>query len=131
MSPSGTGPLLPFDTLLVDISLHHKCVIAQARSHAILLQLPKDAVDIPPHSHTHKPAMVARLGAIRLGFISFDFNDHPTAHLVEGIFSYAKTLQKLFFSKTTIELYVYNYGKNDQSLYRKNLEQVLRMATSS
>jgi hypothetical protein len=87
----GTGPLLPFDSLLNEVSLPHRLLIARAYSNHLLRSLPTTTgpttnatatttryTDINTRSIT-KPKM-------KIGFISCDFNDHPTAHLVEGIF---------------------------------------------
>jgi hypothetical protein len=70
---------------------------------------------------------------LRLGFVSYDFNDHPTAHLVEAIFDVvrrgatppppppapARPGRHVFASA---ELVVYSYGHHDNSSYRARLE---------
>ena len=110
---------------------------------------------------------------MRLGFLSYDFNDHPTAHLVEGIFEtvatcthtaadcgrlhlptsssdndsnskYSSTNTSTGCNSTTnnsdtssinssgirgtvfddVELVVFSYGKDDGSVYRKQLKKV-------
>ena len=77
---------------------------------------------------------------LRLGFISYDFNDHPTAHLVEAIFDVVRrrmgeTVGRDLHDTTTqhqplprqqvfrsSHLTVYSYGHNDNSSYRTRLE---------
>lgn len=77
---------------------------------------------------------------LKLGFLSYDFNNHPTAHLVEAIFSEVVHYRGCTVSAgevctfdhdwrmsnrcTAIELLVYNYGVNDNSSYRRNIENV-------
>ena len=64
---------------------------------------------------------------IKIGFLSYDFNDHPTSHLIEGIFNIISTqkstnnnqINSLFHN---FETYIYNYGLNDNSSYRQQLE---------
>lgn len=56
---------------------------------------------------------------LRLGFLSYDFNDHPTAHLSEGLFFWNN------ITDTKVKFAAYNYGKNDNSTFRKNIEAYL------
>jgi predicted O-linked N-acetylglucosamine transferase (SPINDLY family) len=64
---------------------------------------------------------------LRVGFISCDFNDHPTAHLVEAIFSvFAK--MRAARDHHHFKLIVFSYGKDDNSIYRHNLQKVFFMA---
>jgi hypothetical protein len=37
----GDGPMLPFDTLIEDVYLHHRYLVARARSNAITTDLPR------------------------------------------------------------------------------------------
>ena len=60
---------------------------------------------------------------LRIGFLSFDFNDHPTAHMVEGIFSVLRE-NKAAAKEDSVELIIYNYGKDDNSSYRNRLVEV-------
>ena len=50
---------------------------------------------------------------LKLGYISHDFNDHPTAHMIEGIFVHHR--------HSKYETYAYSYGKNDNSVFRKRI----------
>ncbi len=73
---------------------------------------------------------------VRLGFISFDFNNHPTAQMVISIF---EQVRKHRYTKgpihsrggdtvraapgifDSVDLYIYSYGRNDGSIYRQQL----------
>jgi len=48
---------------------------------------------------------------LRVGYLCYDFNNHPTAHMVEGLFYYH-----------TYPVYAYSYGKDDNSTYRHNIK---------
>jgi predicted O-linked N-acetylglucosamine transferase (SPINDLY family) len=62
---------------------------------------------------------------LRVGFISCDFNDHPTAHLVEAIFSVFAKMRAVHDHH--FKLIVFSYGKDDNSIYRYNLQKVFFM----
>ena len=47
---------------------------------------------------------------LRVGYLCYDFNNHPTAHMVEGLFHHHK-----------YPVYAYSYGKDDNSTYRHNI----------
>ena len=104
------GPLLPFDTLMMPLSPFIRLEIATATSLSYLYQpyksKSKDKEHSPEHSSEHSSGHPSeystehslgystehsleyrkREGVLRLGFISYDFTDHPTAHLIEAIF---------------------------------------------
>lgn len=180
--------MLPFDTLLLPVSLTHKLQIAQAAS-ANILPAPKFVPSLPGLnavedstggvgvetrddiecvwdsaqpvtqclsssqqqtqylSSSQQQDQQQQLGRkIRLGFLSYDFNDHPTAHLVEGIFdivrkhrdyrsdeshmeaSDASHTRRVF---SQVELVIFSYGKHDTSSYRLRLEEVSKSAKAS
>jgi protein O-GlcNAc transferase len=52
---------------------------------------------------------------IRIGYVSADYRDHPTAHLINGLFTE--------HNRNEFEIYAYSYGKDDGSEYRKSIEQ--------
>jgi hypothetical protein len=59
--------------------------------------------------------------------MSYDFNDHPTAHLVEGIFDVMKRLRNHTEETNiyeSIHLTILSMGKDDNSTYRIRLEEV-------
>ena len=49
--------------------------------------------------------------ALRMAFVSHDFNDHPTAHLMEGLF--------VHHNASAVAVSVFSYGKDDGSRYRR------------
>lgn len=65
---------------------------------------------------------------MRLGFLSFDFNDHPTSQLLEGFFAVVQNYSASCSSTPNlfcdVQLYAYNYGKNDNSSYRRRLVEL-------
>jgi protein O-GlcNAc transferase len=52
---------------------------------------------------------------IRIGYVSCDFRDHATAHLMLGQFR--------LHDKKNFEIYVYSYSWNDNSYYRKQIKK--------
>jgi len=59
------------------------------------------------------PAPAPRTGLIRLGYISGDFHDHATAHLLRGLFP--------AHDRREFEVVAYSYGPDDGSEYRRSL----------
>eukprot|EP01038_Epipyxis_sp_PR26KG_P004045 gene4045-5787_t len=108
-----------FESLLMPISMDMRLKIAKAVS------------TIYPYSYYYHHQTSEGFNRndfpteLRLGFISYDFNDHPTTHLIEGIFQVIhqsrKRNIKLF---NNVKLFVYSYGKDDNSSYRNNLKQM-------
>lgn len=118
--------MLPFDTLLIPVSLYDRLLVA----HGASLHILSSASPLPRtvHSEQRSDARGTESGrrALRVGFMSYDFNDHPTAHLVEGIFDTVHTRRISGSSERSpnADLIILNYGKNDGSSYRLRLEQV-------
>jgi len=54
-------------------------------------------------------------GKIRLGYLSNDFKDHPTSHLMLGQFR--------LHNKDKFEVFVYSYGGNDHSRYLEEIKK--------
>jgi len=50
---------------------------------------------------------------IRIGYISADFRDHPTAHLIAGLFAH--------HDRDNFEVFAYCIGKDDGSSFRKKI----------
>ena len=73
------GPFLPFDTLQADMSLSQRMLIADTYA----LNYHKTTVfDHVRRQKTHIDA----IPSLKLGFLSYDFNEHPTARMIEGLF---------------------------------------------
>jgi len=100
--------LLPFDTLVLPVSgaWRLKAAIAQSR----LLDHHGSALPAP------RPAAVSK-GTLRVAYLCFDFNDHPTAHLVEGLFKWHRRL-RLRRRSGGVRAAALSYGKDDGSDFR-------------
>ena len=104
--------LLPFDTLLVDMPprarMRHAVYTSRALEHYGDL--------LPP------PAPSAPNGSLRVAYMCYDFNDHPTAHLVEGLFRWHRRFKDAFRSargpRALEAVAALGYGKDDHSAYR-------------
>jgi len=80
---------------------------------------------------TEAPGLTAD-AQLRLGFLSYDFNNHPTAHLVEALFVVIAQQRELLAQRLPahpiykrVRTFLYSYGKDDSSDYRK---QLMRLA---
>lgn len=175
------GPLLPFDTLMMQMPLPVMLQIATAASLAFTHYVYQSgAAAIPPltctlvqtalpveqpslsdlrTAHRTQPYSVSDINKLpvgvsqklhcsrklRLGFISFDFNDHPTAHLIDAIFHVVRSFQgnddnsdfssnitvagpanhsNTIHSMQNVELIIFSYGKDDNSQYRARLQRM-------
>jgi len=52
---------------------------------------------------------------LRIGYVSYDFFDHATSHLITGLFRE--------HDKKRFKIYIYSYGPDDKSKYRKKIIQ--------
>ncbi len=52
---------------------------------------------------------------IRIGYLSSDFYDHATAHLILGVFGH--------HDRDEFDIFCYTYGKDDGSHYRRKIKQ--------
>lgn len=55
-----------------------------------------------------------RPGKVRIGYYSFDFRDHPVAHLTARLFE--------VHNKADVEIYAYSYGPDDGSSVRQRIK---------
>jgi hypothetical protein len=135
------GPLLPFDSLLFDIGAEEKVIVAIAESKASdkqsFFQSNHTTVEFFNNLPIRRPLPVVDVNErgcneLRIGLISYDFNDHPTTHLLEGLFLLIHELRSNYMSDKNkdnyrcnvydnIRLHIYSYGKNDHSAYRQFL----------
>lgn len=127
------GPLLPFDTLSHPIPLHKRLLVAQGTSiHNFLkffqYQLQSEAIfeqRLQQNIQAHESGNSKLQKKLKIALMSFDFNNHPTTHLIEGLFRLIHTmrqgnsLEAQFYQN--IELHVISYGVDDQSYYRQML----------
>ena len=54
-------------------------------------------------------------GKITVGYLSSNFYDHPTAHLMLGLFG--------LHNRNEFEIFCYSYGKDDRSYYRERIRR--------
>lgn len=139
------GPLLPFDTLMMVMPMQIRLDIAVATSLSYLTTpYPVDADSqrsiYPIDNSTGEQRRPQRQRRLRLGFISYDFNDHPTAHLIEAVFQIIVTAQQRTHSQAansvissgesvhsifdSVELVIFSYGRDDGSQFRQRLEAI-------
>jgi protein O-GlcNAc transferase len=52
-------------------------------------------------------------GKLRIGYLSHDFRDHATSHLIQTLFNH--------HDRTNFEIFAYSSGVNDQSSYRNHI----------
>ena len=109
---SGIFPSVhPHHTFLYPISNQSRRHIA--RAHADLAKRNCEVMALPPYTYDHLRVPCARL---RVGYVSSDYKDHPTAHLMQSIPGYHNQSQR-------IELFCYCLCANDNSIYRQKLER--------
>ena len=105
---------MPFDTLLLPVSNRVRMLVglqhARRWSH--------DPVRFPLLQSPPLPVLPKQPGnQLRIGYLSYDFNDHPTAHMIEGLFKHHR--------RDRIDGTVYSYGKHDRSVFRNRIETEL------
>jgi len=108
--------LLPFDTLGSDVTPQWRKNIAVKHAESLSLFSRNYSPETQKSRHTHRSINNNKPPLLKLGYLCYDFNDHPTAHLAEGLFLYHNTSKN-----NDIVVSAYNYGKNDNSSYRENI----------
>ncbi|GBG26091.1 UDP-N-acetylglucosamine--peptide N-acetylglucosaminyltransferase 110 kDa subunit [Hondaea fermentalgiana] len=93
---------LPFDTLLREYSWEFRRRVAEVHA----------AQFGPPGN---RPELAKTGERVRVGYFSYDFNDHPTAHLCEDLFD-------LHALHRRVDSFTLNFGKDDGSDFRKRIE---------
>jgi predicted O-linked N-acetylglucosamine transferase (SPINDLY family) len=97
-------PITPYHSLTLDISPELKKQIAINYASMRYSNIQQK------FEHNRKPN-----NPIRIGYVCADYRDHPTAHLINGLFKY--------HDRSKFKIYAYSYGKNDGSSFRKSIEQ--------
>lgn len=98
------SPITPYHSLTLDISPDLKKQIAINYASLRYSNIEQKL------KHDRKPN-----NPIRIGYVCADYRDHPTAHLINGLFKH--------HDRNKFKIYAYSYGKNDGSAFRKNIEQ--------
>ena len=122
------GSLLPFDTLLIAMPMDLRLLIAQEVSASYhKWTSPFRALSDATEMMDDSAALRQSTRRLRLGFIRYDFNDHPTAHLVIALFETIGRGGCVIDSRGPlcgVELVTFSYGKDDNSSYRRTLERL-------
>ncbi|CAM9696130.1 unnamed protein product, partial [Heterosigma akashiwo] len=120
--------LLPFDTLGVD-QPDERWRARVARRHAAQWagHYARQGFPAPPPPPAAAAAAAAgatgggrALPVLRAGYLSYDFNDHPTTHLTEGLFLWHR--RGSGGGGGRVEALVFSYGRDDGSAYRRRVE---------
>jgi hypothetical protein len=123
------GPLLPFDSLILPTLPFQRLLIAYGASSTFLASKNSVLFKVGLHNRVNDEEYLdlKNKSILHIGFMSYDFNDHPTAHLVEGIFDVMKRLRNHTEETNiyeSIHLTILSMGKDDNSTYRIRLEEV-------
>ncbi|QNM96197.1 O-linked N-acetylglucosamine transferase family protein [Chitinimonas koreensis] len=96
-------PPFPFLSFPCPISEAEQLRIAQRHAR----QLARDVVPLPPRKAGPRPAQ------LRIGYVSADFHNHATAHLMRGLFGR--------HDRARFEVWAYSFGPDDGSAYRARI----------
>ncbi|EDQ87082.1 uncharacterized protein MONBRDRAFT_27585 [Monosiga brevicollis MX1] len=99
----------PHHTFLYPLPNTLRKAIAAAHAHAAqrnIVQYNKPAYD---HSR-----LLPLSGRLRVGYVSSDFKDHPTSHLMQSIPGY--------HNREQFEIFCYSLAPDDGSIYRRKIE---------
>ncbi|DBA00316.1 TPA: hypothetical protein N0F65_001511 [Lagenidium giganteum] len=105
VSHNRSSSLLPFDTLLYPFSRHFRRQIAV---------LYAQQYEQEPRAVLVSPSKASLTSKLNVAYLSFDFTDHPTAHLMEGLF--------IHHDRRHMRVTAFGYGKDDNSTYRRRIE---------
>ncbi len=104
----GESPSIgPFQSLTLPLSLDQLQMIARERSKNIKQKIGTLGSFVQNDNKAN--------GRLRIGYLSGDFYDHPISHLLHGFFG-RHDLGK-------IEVFVYSFSHNDESVFRKRIEK--------
>lgn len=117
------SPLLPFDTLMHQMSPKTRKQIAmvhtdQFRQAQVMSDSTKPGrVDMPSVvtrsiNSSHEGGVKSK--QLTVGYISYDFADHPTAHLLKGLFATT--------NRERTKVIAFGYGKDDGTQIRRELK---------
>jgi protein O-GlcNAc transferase len=110
LSQGIASSFLPFDTLLYPVPWKMRRSIAE---------LYAKQFEFHPHKYLFDKQFIhlhENRTRLHIAYLSYDYTDHPTAHLMEGLF--------VHHDKSKYEISAIGYGRNDGSAYRKRIEKV-------
>ncbi|KAG7380960.1 hypothetical protein PHYBOEH_011239 [Phytophthora boehmeriae] len=106
----------PFDSLLHPLSTQDRKALAV---HFSTSEFGAGAVNernrLRTNLRVYEKSQADREIRLHIGYLSYDFSDHPTAHLMEGVF--ATTNQH------TTKVVAFGYGRDDGSAFRSRIIQ--------
>jgi predicted O-linked N-acetylglucosamine transferase (SPINDLY family) len=108
--PEGSQPpaMFPFLSMPCDISPAEMLRLARKRAAWVEIQ-------VPPAMRFNAQKQDTRNRRLRIGYVSADFWNHPTAHLLAGVFEQHDHDQ--------FEVHLYSFGQDDGSEYRRRCER--------
>ncbi|QLE54208.1 TIGR03032 family protein [Nostoc sp. TCL26-01] len=96
-----------FDTIYKPWDRHLQLQVAKTHSQSLIKQLQQTKQTLNfTHSRSHN-------GRLKIGYISNDFRNHATSHLMRSLFS--------LHDRTNYEIFAYSSGADDQSDYRHHI----------
>lgn len=95
---------LPFDTLLVECDKKYRLDVAVAHA---------QQYEASPKNFS--PERSTSVDKLKVGYFSFDYNNHPTAHLAEALFH--------LHDRSAIETHAISFGNDDSSGFRERIVQ--------
>ena len=115
LSRGGVASLLPFDTLLMQVLPRFQLEVATAYSKTYVGERfrpvgPTGPAQAEASRRGFFSGRAGSSGGLHVGYLSYDFNDHPTAHMVEGLFAHHRR------PSSNVEYSVLSYGKDDRSI---------------
>ncbi|MEM7394009.1 MAG: tetratricopeptide repeat protein, partial [Verrucomicrobiota bacterium] len=99
----------PFSSLMRTMDPERNSSVARLRS----LEISRKVESLRPSTREGRPIPIDR--RMRIGYLSCDLYDHPTAHLMLGLFR--------LHDRQNFSVHVYSYGPDDRSRYRRSIER--------
>ncbi|KAG7391401.1 hypothetical protein PHYPSEUDO_004936 [Phytophthora pseudosyringae] len=117
----------PFDSLLHAISPLDRKTLAVQFSTKYTADSDTGSQDFAPLVKLREGKHTEQLVSLNVGYLSYDFSDHPTTHLMEGLF--------LTRERSMIQAIAFGYGRDDGSAFRQrviaNVDQFVNLSTTS
>ncbi|MBW4497871.1 MAG: TIGR03032 family protein [Oscillatoria princeps RMCB-10] len=107
LSQGKVTDIVPFDSLSFFGDPRAQLVIACSHASAVSRRVEKQRKSL---NFTHSRS---REGRLRIGYVSADFHNHATSHLMLGLFG--------LHAREEFEIFTYSLGKDDDSFYRKRI----------
>ena len=104
---------MPFLNLTRHMNIEHNLEIARAWSDELARRFSGRQIIAATDHNLSKNRLLKR--KITLGFLSNNFRNHPTAHLISGMFSH--------FNRDDFNIFCYSYGEDDGSSYGNRIRR--------